>query len=148
LVGEDLEGGGAFRTELEREAEREGAAGRVLFTGYREDAPALIARFDVLALPSTIEGLPLVILEAMARGRPVVATPVGGTPELVVDGETGLLVPPRDPAALAAALQRVLEDRDLADRLGEAGRRRVSERFTLEGMTRRMLELYDEVAAA
>jgi glycosyltransferase involved in cell wall biosynthesis len=89
-----------------------------------------------------------VLLEAMAAGRPVVATPVGGTPELVVDGETGLLVPPRDPEALAAALRRVLEDRELAARLGEAGRRRVSERFTLEAMTRRMLELYDEVVAA
>jgi glycosyltransferase involved in cell wall biosynthesis len=84
----------------------------------------------------------------MAAGRPVVATPVGGTPELVVDGETGLLVPPRDPEALAAALRRVLDDRELAERLGEAGRRRVSERFTLEAMTRRLLELYDEVVAA
>jgi glycosyltransferase involved in cell wall biosynthesis len=78
----------------------------------------------------------------------VVATPVGGTPELVVDGETGLLVPPRDPEALAAALQRLLEDPDLARRLGEAGRTRVAERFTAAAQTRRILELYDELTGS
>jgi glycosyltransferase involved in cell wall biosynthesis len=87
------------------------------------------------------------VLEAMAHGRPVVATPVGGTPELLVDGETGLLVPPRDPQALAAALRRVLEDPELAARLGRAGRERVEREFTLEAMNARMLAIYDEVAA-
>ena len=84
----------------------------------------------MLALPSWTEGLPLVVLEAMARGRPVVATAVGGTPELVVDGETGLLVPPRDPERSPAALRRLLDDAELRRRLGEAGRRRVAERFS------------------
>ena len=101
----------------------------------------------MLALPSWTEGLPLVVLEAMAHGKPVVATPVGGTPELVTDGETGLLVPPRDPQALAAALQRLLEDAELSRRLGEAGRRRVEERFSLDAMNRRVLQIYDEVVA-
>jgi glycosyltransferase involved in cell wall biosynthesis len=81
----------------------------------------------------------------MALGRPVVATTVGGTPELVLDGETGLLVPPRDVEALTAALTRVLDDGDLRRRLGEAGKRRVAERFSSQAMTRDVLALYDEV---
>jgi glycosyltransferase involved in cell wall biosynthesis len=76
----------------------------------------------------------------------VVATAVGGTPEVVADGETGLLVPPRDPAALAAALRRLLEDPELRRRFGEAGRRRVAERFTAKAMEEKILELYAEVA--
>ncbi len=147
LAGRDLERGGAFQTELEREAERLGVRDRVEFAGFHDDVPALLDRLDVVALPSWTEGLPLTVLEAMAHARPVVATPVGGTPEVVVDGETGLLVPPRDPAALAGALRRLLEDPDFARRLGEAGRRRVAERFSLDAMTKRILMMYDEVAA-
>ncbi len=85
----------------------------------------------------------MVLLEAMAAARPVVATPVGGTPELVVDGETGLLVPAGDVDALADALRRLLDDPELAARMGEAGRRRVEERFTAERMVERVLELYE-----
>jgi glycosyltransferase involved in cell wall biosynthesis len=147
LVGEDLEQGGAFRAKLERDAEAIGVRDRVVFTGYRPDARALVAELDVLALPSRTEGLPLVVLEAMASARPEVATPVGGTPELVADGETGVRVPPRDPAALAAALRRLLADSELRRRLGEAGERRVRERFTLEAMCTRVLAIYDELAA-
>jgi glycosyltransferase involved in cell wall biosynthesis len=144
LAGRDLEQGGAFQDALERESERLGIRERVEF-GFHDDVPALLESLDVVALPSWTEGLPVVLLEAMAHARPVVATPVGGTPELVVDGETGLLVPPRDPEALAAALRRLLEDPDLARRLGEAGRERVAERFTAAQQTRRILELYDEL---
>jgi glycosyltransferase involved in cell wall biosynthesis len=143
LAGRDLEQGGAFQDALERESEQLGIRDRVEF-GFHEDVPALLETLDVVALPSWTEGLPLVLLEAMARARPVVATPVGGTPELVVDGETGLLVPPRDPHALAEALRRVLDDPDLARRLGEAGRARVADRFTTAEQERRMLEIYDE----
>jgi glycosyltransferase involved in cell wall biosynthesis len=144
LAGRDLEQGGAFQDSLERESEQLGIRERVEF-GFHEDVPALLESLDVVALPSWTEGLPVVLLEAMAHARPVVATPVGGTPELVVDGETGLLVPPRDPEALAAALRRLLEDPDLARRLGEAGRTRVAERFTAAAQARRILELYDEL---
>jgi glycosyltransferase involved in cell wall biosynthesis len=144
LAGRDLEQGGAFQDALERESERLGIRDRVEF-GFHEDVPALLESLDVVVLPSWTEGLPVVLLEAMAHARPVVATPVGGTPELVVDGETGLLVPPRDPEALADALRRLLGDPDLARRLGEAGRERVAERFTAARQTRRILELYDEL---
>lgn len=147
LIGKDLERGGAFQAELEREAERLGVRERVLFTGHRNDAQALLAEADVVALPSWTEGLPVAALEAMAQARPVVATPVGGTPEVVVDGETGLLVPPRDHEALAAAIMRLLDDPELRRRFGEAGRRRVEERFSLDVMTQRMLQIYDEVVA-
>jgi glycosyltransferase involved in cell wall biosynthesis len=142
LVGCDLERGGAYEAELRREAERLGVAERVVFAGQRDDVPGLLAGCDVLCLPSTAEGLPLVVLEAMAQAKPVVATAVGGTPELVVDGETGLLVPPGDARALAEALGTVIADRELARRLGDAGRRRVLAEFSLSAMTDRVLGLY------
>ena len=118
---------------------------RVVFAGRRENAAALLAEVDVFALPSWTEGMPLVVLEAMAQRRPVVATPVGGTPEVVLDGETGLLIPPRDPDALAEALRRLLADNDLRRRMGDAGYERVRTRFSADAMTSRMLEVYDEV---
>lgn len=145
LVGVDLERGGAFQAELEREAERLGVRDRVAFAGRRDDAAQLLGQLDVVALPSWTEGLPVVLLEAMARRRAVVATPVGGTPELVADGETGLLVPPRDPRALAEAIRRLLADPDLRERMGEAGYRRAADRFSADAMCKRVLELYDEV---
>jgi glycosyltransferase involved in cell wall biosynthesis len=83
----------------------------------------------------------------MARGRPVIATGVGGTPEAVVDGETGILVPPQAPQKLSEALRRLAADPALRDRLGAAGRERVVERFSAPGMIRRMLAIYDEVAS-
>jgi glycosyltransferase involved in cell wall biosynthesis len=147
LVGGDLEAGGAFQADLERTADRLGVRERVVFAGQRADAADLLADVDVFALPSWTEGLPITVLEAMARGRPVVATPVGGTPEVVADGETGLLVPPQDPAALAAALRRLLADPELRTKMGEAGRRRVEERFSESAMAERVLAIYDEVAA-
>jgi glycosyltransferase involved in cell wall biosynthesis len=142
LVGEDLEAGGAYRTALERQARELGIGDRVRFLGRRDDVPALLAAADALVLPSSIEGLPLVVLEAMAAGRPVVATSVGGTPEAVVDGETGLLVPPGDIEALAHAIDALLGDPELARRLGEAGGRRVRERFDADAAAQRVLGLY------
>ena len=145
FVGADLEHGGAYERELEQTAERLGVRDRVVFAGRLEDPGRLLGELDVLALPSWTEGLPLVVLEAMARRRAVVATPVGGTPEVVVDGETGLLVPPRDPEALAGALGRLLGDSELRTRMGDAGYERVRARFSADAMTGRMLAIYDEV---
>jgi len=142
LVGRDLEQDGAYERELRAEAERLGVVDRVVFAGYRDDVPALLAGCDVFCLPSEMEGLPLVVLEAMAQGKPVVATAVGGTPELVVHGETGLLVQPGDVEALTAALAQLLADPEQARRMGEAGRERVQREFGAAAMARRILELY------
>jgi glycosyltransferase involved in cell wall biosynthesis len=146
VAGDDLEQGGAYRERLAGLARDRGVSGRVHFLGYRADAGALLDQLDVLVLPSWIEGLPLVVLEAMAHAKPVVATPVGGTPELVADGETGVLVPPRDPAALADAIRSLAADPARARRLGAAGRERVEREFSEAAMTARVLEVYDAVA--
>jgi glycosyltransferase involved in cell wall biosynthesis len=140
LVGRDLELGGAYERRLAADADRLGA--RIVFAGYREDVPALLEGCDVFCLPSHAEGLPLVLLEAMSRGKPVVATSVGGTPELVEHGETGLLVPAGDVDALREALDRVLRDLELARRLGEGAARRVRERFSAARAAEQVLGLY------
>jgi glycosyltransferase involved in cell wall biosynthesis len=146
LVGRDVERGGTYEAGLRELAVSLGVGGRVHFAGFRADAAALLSDVDALVLPSWIEGLPLVVLEAMAQARAVVATRVGGTPEAVLDGETGLLVPPGNVEALAAALRTVAESPELRSRLGEAGRQRVRDRFAAATMERRVLEIYDEVA--
>jgi glycosyltransferase involved in cell wall biosynthesis len=146
LVGADIEQGGRYEAELRTAASEAGVADRVVFAGFRPDASDLIGAFDVLALPSWTEGMPLVTLEAMARGVPVVATAVGGIPEVVVDGTTGLLVPLRDPQALAAALRALTDDPARARVMGEAGRARVHERFRAADSIARTLEVYDELA--
>jgi len=143
LVGRDLEQGGAYEDELRADAERLGVAGRVVFAGYRNDVPAVLAGCDVFCLPSFAEGLPLVVLEAMAHAKPVVATRAGGTDELVVDRETGLLVPTGDADSLARALSELLADPTRATRMGEAGRARVVAEFGAAAMAERVLELYD-----
>ena len=120
------------------------AARRILFTGRRDDVSALIAELDVAVLPSLREAQGISLLEAMARGRPVVASAVGGIPEVVTDGRDGLLVPRADPAALASALIRLLRSPSLRRRLGEAGRVTVAERFSIEAQVRRIEALYDE----
>ena len=104
-------------------------AASVAFLGHRDDMPALTAALDVSVLPSRREAQGLAILEAMAVGRPVVATRVGGIPEMVRDGVSGLLVPSNDPVALAAAIVRLLQDRPLAQRLGVAGRELVRRHY-------------------
>jgi glycosyltransferase involved in cell wall biosynthesis len=131
-------GDGELREELEHRAN----GLPVEITGARDDVPELLASFDVFAFPSLFEGLCLAVIEAQAAGVPVVATPVGGIRETVVDGETGLLVPPRDPAALAAAIRRLLDDPDLARRLADEARRRVRKRYSEERMIELTLGLY------
>jgi len=139
IVGE-----GPERAALEAEAGRLGVAdGRVLFTGFRDDVPAVLAALDILVLPSTdAEVLPLVVMEALAAGRPVVATSVGGVPEMIEDGVSGLLVPPGDADALAAALRRLTGDATLRARLAGAGRECVERRFTLARMVSETERVY------
>jgi glycosyltransferase involved in cell wall biosynthesis len=149
VVGEGLFGhkGGvardvAYQRELERRAARLGLGERVLFTGFRADVPELLSEASVSVLPSLSEGLSNTLLESMAAGVPAVATTVGGNPELIEDGSSGLLVPPRDAGALARAMVAILGDRDLARTLGEEAKRRVVEHFSLERMVRETEDLY------
>ena len=130
---------------VRRLADQGGVSGSLRFLGRRPDALDFIAAADVFVNPSDFEGLPVAVLEAMALGRPVVATAVGGVPELVDDGDTGCLVPPRDPAALAAAVVRLLDDPDSAHRVGAAAAKEVEARYSLEAMVRRIEAVYDEV---
>lgn len=131
-------GDGELREELERQAE----GSRVRFLGARDDVPEVLASLDVFAFPSLFEGLCVAVIEAQAAGVPVVATPVGGIRETVVDGETGLLVPTRDPQALAAAIRRLLEDRPAAEAMAAEAKRRVRGRFSIERMVEETLRLY------
>ena len=128
-------------------AKRLGIADRVIFTGYRSDIPALLAETTVFALPSLTEGLSNVVLEAMAAGLPVIATRVGGTPEIIRDGQNGLLVPPSDPTALKAALTKLLDDPALANGLGASARRSVEERFSMARMVSSTEALYTDLLA-
>jgi glycosyltransferase involved in cell wall biosynthesis len=141
IVGE-----GSRREELERQVRDLRIAHRVVFTGRRDDVPGVTAALDVAVLPSYREAQGLTILEAMALSRPVVASNVGGIPEMIQDGVTGLLVPPGDSAALAAAIVRLLEDHSLADTLGRAGHDLVHDRFCIELMVKAIEEIYDEGA--
>jgi glycosyltransferase involved in cell wall biosynthesis len=120
--------------------------GALGFVPHHELAP-LYERAAVVAVPSHREGFGVACAEAMAHGRPVVASAVGGLLDLVVDGETGLLVPPRDVAALRAALERLLGDANLRRRLGDAGRERVREHFSWAPVTDRTVEAYEDALA-
>ncbi|MDD3643025.1 MAG: glycosyltransferase [Candidatus Krumholzibacteria bacterium] len=135
-------GGGPLRKELEARARAKGIAGSTRFAGWIADVRGILAAADVVAGSSLREGLPLGVLEAMACGRPVVTTDVGGNREAVDDGITGLLVPPGDPLALAGALERLWNDRERRAAMGLAGRSRVEERFSARRMVRRTEELY------
>lgn len=142
-----LAGDGPERSALERLCRQIGLEDRVIFLGQRDDVPRLLASCDLFVLPSLFEGMPLSVIEAMAAGKPVVATAVGGTNEIVVDGSTGVLTPPMDAPALASAIRAMLADRAMSARMGEAGRERAIEMFSAEAMVRRVAEVYDEVLA-
>jgi sugar transferase (PEP-CTERM/EpsH1 system associated) len=136
-------GDGTERAALEALADSLGVADRVHWAGHRRDVPRLLPAFDLFIQPSVHEGLPNTVLEAMAAGLPVVATAVGGTPEVVLDGIIGLLVPPRDPQALAEAITRLLGVPDLRRKMGRAGRERVERHFSIEETVRQTEALYE-----
>jgi glycosyltransferase involved in cell wall biosynthesis len=139
-------GDGPLRSHLEDIVHAYQLDTMVRFLGHRNDVPKLLAAADLLVLPSLYEGLPNVVLEAMQLSKPVVATAAPGTTELVIDGETGRLVPMQNPPALAEAIRNVLEDPALARRLGEAGRARVETQFRAATMIARFSELYEQLA--
>jgi glycosyltransferase involved in cell wall biosynthesis len=139
----EIAGDGVCMAELRQTAEKLGVAHAVTFLGQVRDVPGLLARAGLFVLPSLAEGISLTLLEAMASGLAVATTRVGGNPEVVQDGVTGLLVPPADPPALAAALLRLRCDAKLRQSLGDAGRRRVEQHFAVKTMVTAYERLYE-----
>jgi glycosyltransferase involved in cell wall biosynthesis len=138
-------GDGPRRVALKRFADALEIMPIVHFVGHRNDVPEIMRALDMLVLPSKFEGLPNVALEAMMAGKPVVGTRIAGTDEVVVDGETGILVPPQQPLELARAIRSILADPALGKRMGAAGRDRVLSHFSIEGMIAKYERLYDEI---
>jgi L-malate glycosyltransferase len=141
-----LAGDGPLKGELTELVHSLGVQDRLLMPGYRSDASDVIAALDVAISSSAFEGSPLAVMEYMESARPIVATRVGGVPDLIEDGVHGLLVEPGDDAALAAAIRRMLADPDAARRMGEAARERRRHEFTVELMVRRFEALYERLA--
>lgn len=141
-------GEGSLRADLEALAQSLGLGERVRFLGLRHDVPALLGGVEVLALTSVYEGLPNVVIEAMAAGAVAVATDVGGAGELVVPGETGTLVPPRDPEAVASAVLEYLADDGRRRQCAAAARRRIEAGFSVEAMVRATAAVYVDGLAA
>jgi glycosyltransferase involved in cell wall biosynthesis len=142
-----IAGEGPLELELRAEAERLAIAPNVLFVGRRLDMPHLLRSFDLYVMPSLWEGLPMVLLEAMAAGCPIVATDVGGVATAVEHGVNGILVPPRDPRSLASAIVRLLEDPLRREHFAREGKRMFHSRFTADIMTRRYEQLYQRRAS-
>ena len=141
-----IAGEGELRPALERQIKDRHLDKHVVLAGFRPDVLSLHKAFDVFAMSSVTEGLGTSLLDAMACGKPVVATSTGGIPEVVVDGETGFLVPPRDHEAMAEAIVRLLKDTALRERMGAAAIRRVREKFSADRMVQQTLRVYRRVA--
>lgn len=142
-----IAGDGILRGQLEAEADSLGISGRVHWLGWRPDSAAVLASLDLLLMPSLWEGFGLVLLEAMAAHLPIIGSRVSAIPEVVVDGETGLLVPPADVSALAAALSRLLEDEALRRTMGERGAARLAAHFSTAVMIDATIGLYQSLLA-
>lgn len=140
-----LVGYGPLRKKLEDMTEELGLASKVIFTGVCNDVPRMLSIMDIFVLPSLYEGFPNAVLEAMAASRPVIATSVAGTPEIVVDDQTGILVPRANPEALAEAINFLIQNPERAREMGQAGRLRVEDYFSLEKMVEKTEELYEQL---
>ena len=141
-----IAGEGELRPALERQIKEHHLEKHVLLAGFRPDVLSVHKSFDIFVMSSVTEGLGTSLLDAMACAKPVVATAAGGIPEVVADGETGFIVPPRDHAAMAGAIVQLLKDPALQQRLGTAGRARVRKRFSADRMLRDTLRVYQRVA--
>lgn len=141
IVGE-----GPAATALQQQIHALKLEGLVHLLGLRTDVPQLLAGFDIFALSSKTEGLPLVLIEAMAASLPVVSTSVGGIPGVVIPGRTGVLVPNHDAVSLRSGLQRLVSDQEQRLGMGQAGRERVQEHYSLAAMQKRYADLYQELA--
>jgi glycosyltransferase involved in cell wall biosynthesis len=129
LVGE-----GPLRYELDRLAKKLDVQDKIIFPGFRSDIQKILSTIDVIVVPSLLEGFPMLTLEAMAMAKPIVATQINGITEQISDGREGILVPPKDPEALAAAVLRIVSDRELSSSLAEAARLKVEEYFSIQKM--------------
>lgn len=138
-------GDGLLRRDLEAKCSELGIKDKVKFLGFRDDIAEMLSIFDVFVLSSVTEGISLTLLEAMAAGKTVVATNVGGNPEVVEDGVTGFLVPPQNPEKLAETINNLLKNRGLSQKMGEAGRNHIKENFTLERMVKEYETLYERL---
>ncbi|MBI5306826.1 MAG: glycosyltransferase family 4 protein, partial [Planctomycetes bacterium] len=141
-------GDGELRSSLEEQVRDLKREGLVLFLGMRNDVPEIVSCSDVFALPSINEGFGVVLLEAMAVKCPIVATDVGGVPEVVLDGITGILVPPKDPAQLAKAILKLTKDPQLSARLTESGYQRLKTHFDIQNTVSKMELLYSDLVTA
>ncbi len=139
-----IAGDGDLRDELEAEARQLGIQDRVHFLGWRTDIPRVMASLDIFLMPSLWEGFGMVLLEAMSKRVPVVASDVSAIPEIVVDGETGLLVPPRDPIAITQALYPLIHDAHLRKHMGFLGECRLEKDFNVERMVKETIAVYEE----
>ncbi len=138
-------GDGELRVKAEDFVARNNLSDKVIFTGERNDIPEILAASDILLLDSRWEGLPLIIIEAAMAGLPVITSGVGGIPEIVEDGVTGLIIPPRNPQALADAIRKLLSDAALRRRFGSAARKKALREFTLERMLTKTFQLYKDI---
>lgn len=140
-------GDGELTAQLHQEAVQLGISDNIHFLGYRENAAAMMSGFDIFVHPSRWEGFGLVFLEAMIASLPIVATEVSAIPEIVIDGETGLLVPPDNADALAQALLKLMSDPRKCQQFGTAGRYRVEAEFTVDRMVEKTIEVYEKVVS-
>jgi glycosyltransferase involved in cell wall biosynthesis len=137
-------GDGELRSDLEKQINEMGLGDHFSFLGFRKDIPELLYALDIFVLPSLTEGMPNVILEAMACSVPVVATEVGGIPEVIRDGWNGILIPPEDPKKLAGAILKLLEDRSFRSQIGENGRKHVQDQYSLDRQIQCFQKTYEE----
>ena len=140
-----LVGDGELKSDIEKLVAEKGLSSYVSFLGIRADVAELLGQCDIFALPSDWEGVPLTVLEAMAAGKPVIATAVGGVPELVKDGETGILIPPQDTKSLAQAILKLATNPELGQQMGQRGQTRAKEQFDIARTTRNYESLYMEL---
>jgi glycosyltransferase involved in cell wall biosynthesis len=147
VLGDDLRTQGALRREMEAKVAALGLRDRFRFLGFRRDAPELVQAFDIVAVPSHVEPFGLASLEAMAAARPVVASRVGGIPEVVRDGQDGILVPPHDSKSMAEAIFRLLEDPQLRLAMGARGQRRAGEVFSMRAHGEAVQRVYGRLTS-
>jgi glycosyltransferase involved in cell wall biosynthesis len=138
-------GDGPEKSNLEKLSDELKISEDLLFPGYREDILDIINAMDIFVLTSFHEGLPMVLLEAMGLGKPIVATKVGGIPEVITDQISGVLVKPNDPEDLAQKSLYLLQEREVREKMGSEAKRRIEESFTAERMAQRVLKIYQSM---